>query len=56
MTVSELIEALQKMPPDLKVWYSTMYDADEVVRAKVVSGTDVYGVDPNTQVVHLTYW
>ena len=56
MTVSELIEALQKMPQNLKVWYSTMYDADEVCRATKVSGREVYGADSDTEVVHLTYW
>jgi len=56
MLVSELIEALQKMPQDLKIWYSTAYDVEEVRRATVIKGSEVYGGVPDTEIVHLTYW
>lgn len=56
MTVSELIEALEKMPQDLDVYYSTAYDTDEVCNVTKVSGKEVYGVDSNIEVVHLTCW
>ena len=55
MTVSELIEALKEMPRDLDVWYSTMYDSDEVKDVVKVESKDVYGAGAGREIVHLTY-
>ena len=56
MIVSELVEALQKMPQDLKVWFSTAYDSDEVSRIQKVDGKEVYGAEKGKEVIEIIYW